>query len=211
MTRQPDLASPSKLIFVPGAGCEVLKDYPKTCDAFEKAAFDITTITPDWDSGASFEELVAQVSQEVACHIGASALVVAHSRGANLVMPALVQQPNIGVIIASPSMTCAEGCENSTALAHVEERFPSQEQQVRKVGMHALAQASQIPPAQAAVMVGSQEIVTYPFMADIARATAEGFNVDLMCIPQAAHFIDNYPPYIDMLVSSAVLIRAHMA
>lgn len=196
----------SKLIFVPGADCQA-EHYPKTYRALEDAGFDITTISPAWSARISFEGLVSQTSQEVASHIGQKALLVAHSRGANLVMPALAGQSNIGVVLASPSMACAEGYESGASRALVEARFPDQEDQVCKIGMFALARSAKLPADRVAVLVGSEEVATYPFMNEIAAATARGFGVNVTYIPQAPHFIDYHDAYIDAVVDAAVRIH----
>jgi hypothetical protein len=201
----------TQILFMPGADCSAFADYPKTCDKLQQTGFEVTAIRPDW-TNTSFSGLVGQVTQsvhqELASSIGRTTLIIAHSRGANLVMPALTQQPNIGVIIASPSMACAEAYEDDTAREFAEARFAGQSKQVKHVGMHALARASNIPAAHAAVMVGEQEITEYPFMERIAEATARGFDVDLQLVPQAPHFIDHHDAYIDAVTTEATRIAA---
>lgn len=198
---------PSKLIFVPGAGCQI-EDYPKTYVALEGVGFDVVAISPPWNDDTPFEELVNHVVQEVVEQIDPNTLVVAHSRGANLVMPALIQQPHIGAILASPSMTCAEGYDNDTARPFAEARFPNQEEQVRNIGMFTLARASEIPPERATVLVGGQERVTYPFMYEIATAAARGFGIEVIEVPHAPHFIDHHDAYRDAVIDAAVRIRS---
>jgi pimeloyl-ACP methyl ester carboxylesterase len=200
-------ATRPKLIFVPGADCQVIEDYPKTYRALKEVGFDITAISPAWSDRISFENLVNQISQEVTSHIGQKALLVAHSRGANLVMPALAQQPNIGVVLASPSVACAEGYENNESRALAEARFPDQEDQVRRIGMFALARNARLPADQTAVLVGGEEIETYPFMDDIAGAAARGFGVNVTYVPGAPHFIDYHDTYIDAVVDATVRIN----
>lgn len=196
-----------KLVFIPGADCAVFQDYPKTCAALSAAGFAVTAISPNWEE-KRFANLAEQVTQAMTPHIGSTAVILAHSRGANVVMPALAQHPRSAVILASPSMTCREGYENSTTQHLVEERFPGQESQVRNVGMFALAQASKIPPSRAAVLVGGQEAETYPFMYNIAQATAQGFGVEPHCVPEAPHFIDRHESYIDAVVAEAHRVHA---
>jgi hypothetical protein len=193
---------------VPGAGCQVIKDYPKTYRALEDAGFDITAISPAWSACIPFEDLVNQIHREVTSHIGQKALLVAHSRGANLVMPALAQQSNIGVVLASPSMACAEGYDINESRTLAEARFPGQKDQVCRIGMFALARGAKLPAGRVAVLVGGEEVETYPFMGEIAEATARGFSADVTYVPQAPHFIDYHDAYINAVVDAAVRIRA---
>lgn len=198
----------SRLIFIPGSGCGVFEDYPKTCTELTSAGFDITAVSPAWD--APFEQLVEQVEHEVHRTIGKNTLVLAHSRGANLVMPALVRQPDIGVIVASPSMACAEGYANSEAKPLAEARFPAEGHIVRRVSMLALAHASTIPPEHAAVLVGEQEMEEFPFIGDIANKTAAGFKIPVTRIAEAPHFIDHHDGYIQAVTDTAIRIRSAM-
>lgn len=200
--------SGSRLVFVPGANCRAFEDYPKTCAALTDAGFAITAISPVWD--APFEQLVEQVKQEVHDSIGENTLVLAHSRGANLVMPALVHRPNIGVIIASPSMACAEGYADDGARPLAEKRFPNEGHIVRRVSMLALASASTIVSEHAAVLVGEQEVEEFPFMSGIAHKTATGFDVPVTHVAEAPHFIDYHDNYVRAVADAAVRIRSSM-
>ena len=192
-----------KLIFVPGFQCSV-EDYPKTWRELQSAGFEVQAVSPPW--GSSFNKLVSAVSQDLSHLIGPKSIILAHSQGANVAMPELARHEDIGVILASPSTACLEGCDSPEGRANAMRNYSSEEHDLRRVHMCSLAASS--VSKTVSVLVGEQEIRQWPFMGQIAQSTAEGFGVSPTVIPDAPHFIDHHEAYIDTVVGHAATARA---
>lgn len=194
-----------RLIFIPGRECRASEDYPKTWAGLEDAGFEVDEIVPPW--GTTFENLVTHTSGELAGKLGHAAVVVAHSFGANIALPELARQTNVSIVLASPSVACTEGVQHEAGRSIVKKYFPGQTEFVSQFSLVALAGAIQIPPEQAAVLVGEVEARSFPYMNDLAGIAAQALRVQVTQVPAAPHFIDNSEQYIQAIVDAATSVR----
>jgi hypothetical protein len=185
-------------------GMRASKDYPLTCNALENAGFIVDEVAPEWEQ--PFEGLVAHTAYDLRKKIGNGTLVIAHSLGANIALPEVIHHPGIGLVIASPSVAYAEGCEFDAGLAIIEEAFPGQRKSVQNFSLAALAKAVQTPPERIAVTVGEVEVKEFPFMGELAQLAAESVGTEVTHIPLAPHFIDHSSHYIQAVTDAATRI-----
>lgn len=189
------------ILFVPGNGCAAAKDYPKTWQALEHAGFSVSEVVPPW--GRSFVEIAQHVTNELARQIGSSTIVLSHSHGANLALPTIRADATTAAIVASPSTLCAAGYADPRAVTFAERAFPGQADAILAYADQGRSSDRHASTGRAAVLVGEQEIATWPFMETIAEATATQLGASVTRIAEAPHFIDHHQAYIDTVVQTA--------
>jgi hypothetical protein len=115
------------------------------------------------------------------------------------------QRSHLGLVLASPSVVCAEGYArlDSEASELVEKAFPGQADVITRYRTATLARRIGLPPAKAAVLVGGAEAEQWPFMRHMALAAAEALGVEATVVLEAPHFIDESDNYIQEMIVAA--------
>ncbi|HYG83666.1 MAG TPA: hypothetical protein VD907_02215 [Verrucomicrobiae bacterium] len=190
-------------LFIPGHDTEAKKDYPKTYAALEGAGFRVEQITPPWEK-RDFTAEVTQVSRELRQKIGQTTVVIAHSYGVMLALPELTRQPRPGIVLASPSLNCAEGLAD-TAVGEplLKKDYPESYAAIQHYSLNELTKRIRTPQERAAVLVGEAETQKYPIIKHLATIAAANLGTEVTYAPKANHFIDYNPSYIETVVKAA--------
>lgn len=195
-----------EVIFVPGHDTQA-DDYPETLKALGRKDFTLDVLAPEW--GDSYDILASSIGKALARKVGKKAIIppviIAHSMGANLVTRWLTEHedlPRIGLVAASPSVACLEGYNYQKGREMLERDFPGpdNEESIKRFSVNSLKRIKN--NVHAAVLVGENEAKKFPFMRDLALQTAQGLNVSVTEVPEAPHFIDYSPTYVQAIVDS---------
>lgn len=197
-----------KVIFVPGQGMQASKDYPLTCGELQHAGFTVDEVILDWEQ--RFEDIVGQASADIHKRICRESLIIMHSFGVNVALPGITRHSEIGIVMASPSVACAEGYSFGAGADILEKNFPGQREIVGKFSLAALSQAIQVPPERIAVLVGELEVEKFPFMDSLAKLAAQSVGVEVAQVPGAVHFIEYSSQYRRTVIDTAVQISEKM-
>lgn len=190
---------------MPGAGLQPHEHYPKTCQRLYEAGFDIDEVNVPWEC-EDFERLVHYTGNEISRRIGAGAVVLAHSYGANIALPEVVRHTNLGVLLASPSVACKEGLAYEMGASMIEKSFPGQAGIVREYSLTSLVGRLQVPAEGITVFVGEAEAKDYPFMAELAGIAARAAGIQPIYVPESPHFIEYSDEYVQQVADAAMRI-----
>jgi hypothetical protein len=205
------MPSNPEIVFIPSFTTRI-EDYPQLSGHLGSAAT-LHGIAIDWrDQDATLADRAQFVAEQVnGLGVSHDAFLIGHSLGAILAAQEAKRRQYGGLMLCSMSPW---GPSLGTCIAEVKERLGDEyatwlaanprsiwEQEQHTITTPQIIDRIQVPSSRCEVLVGSLEVSG---VIDHARNMAEHIKCKAVIVPEADHFIESFPSYIDAVKASAV-------